>query len=191
MSNALVLLATAVLLTGCVSKPKPINPAAMPDRELVDIAASFERTVDRLTSADDAAWRSGWLGNVLINTSDDPAAIGLCYQWRDAVYRGVVFDVRRLGWACGGVAINRGTAHEHHAVLVARPDLGPDELLPTPPDSGAYVLDAWSRGRADVYRLADWIDRPFFRRTPPELVDVGAELGNWERITSPAWNRGR
>lgn len=178
------LLLTFALLVGCSANPALIDPATAPDPELAEIAVSFERTVDRLTSAEDADWRAGWFGNVLVNTASDGRSIGLCHQWRDAVYRGVVFDVRRLGWTCGGVTINRGTSHEHHAVLVARPELGPSDLLPEPPESGAYVLDAWSRGKADIYRLKDWIELPFFRKTPPALVDVGAELGLSERLRS-------
>lgn len=175
----LMVVMCGVLLGGCAARPDRVDARSAPDPELAAIAASFQRTVERLKSADDAIWHDGWMGNIAVNTSTDRGGvthIGLCYQWRDAVYRGVVFDVKGAGWNCAGIAINRGTRHEHHAVLVARPDLTPADLLPDPPERGAYVLDAWSRGRADIYRLKDWITLPFFREVPAELMDVGSEL---------------
>ena len=184
-----VLAGLVLLVGGCTARPDRVDAANAPDPELAEIAASFERAVERLTSADDAVWHDGWTGNIIVNTSNnrgDARHIGLCYQWRDAIYRGVVFDVKGVGWNCGGVAINRGTRHEHHAVLVARPDLSPQDLLPDPPETGAYVLDAWGRGRADIYRLKDWITLPFFQEVPPELVDVGAELRIRDRAVPDA-----
>lgn len=185
LSRALLLgvMLSGGMLGGCTARPDRVDPRTAADAEIAEIAISFERTVERLTSAEDATWHAGWSGNVFVNAfgGADSEHIGLCHQWRDAVYRGVLFDVRRVGWVCSGIAINRGTRHEHHAVLVARPDLEPGELLPEAPETGAYVLEAWSRGRADIYRLKDWITLPFFREVEPELVDVARELRDRDR----------
>jgi len=36
-----------------------------------------------------------------------------------------------------------------------------EDLLPGgAPGRPAYVLDAWQRGEADIYALADWLDLP-------------------------------
>ncbi|MEM9372469.1 MAG: hypothetical protein AAGA55_02395 [Planctomycetota bacterium] len=180
MIRAIAVGVLAALVGGCVGGPRPVDVASMPDPELTKIATAFDREVERLASADDAVWHTGWGGNIIVNALGNAAGsahIGLCHEWRDAVYRGVVFDVRRAGWNCGGIVINRGTRQEHHAVLVARPDLGTDALLPVPPTAGAYVLDAWRRGSADIYRLADWIELPLLIETPPELIDMRDQLG--------------
>lgn len=165
---------------GCAAKPDRVIAADAPDTALQPIAASFTRTVDRVQSADDAKWHDGWTGNMFVNAFGGQN-MGLCHEWRDVVFRGVVFDVRAQGWNCFGIAINRGTGHEHHAVLVARPELASEQLLPAPPETGAYVLDAWSRGKADIYRLKDWITLPAFKKVPAELIDMDAELRNRDR----------
>ncbi len=188
MIRSLIGIAAAIALIGCAAKPGRVVAADTPDPQLVPIAQSFARTVERIRSADDATWHTGWVGNVFVNALGG-SNMGLCHEWRDAVFRGVVFDTRAQGWNCFGIAINRGTRHEHHAVLVACAELTAGDLLPAPPGRGAYVLDAWSRGRDDIYRLKDWIALPVFQQAPAELIDVGAELRERERARRTPGNR--
>lgn len=177
----------ACLLNACAHLPPPIDPAAAPDPEIIPIAASFERTVTRLLGDDDTDWRSGWTGNIFVNMSDGDDR-GLCHHWRDAVYQGVLFDVRAQGWTTRGIVVNKACQGEHHAVLVYRPGLAPHDLLPDPPESGVYVLDAWRRGRPDIYTLDDWIKTIGTILAPPALTDVGAEIRQRRRRppTTPA-----
>jgi hypothetical protein len=43
------------------------------------------------------------------------------------------------------------------------------EVLGAPRDQPVYVLDAWRRGRADIYPLHDWLRLPIIVRSPAEL----------------------
>jgi hypothetical protein len=173
--GAAACLCAATALTACAARPAPIDPATAPDPQVAPIAAAFERTVEALRDDPDLDWHAGWTGNIAVNLGN-PKDRGLCHQWRDAVYRGVLFDVRAQGWTARGITVNHGYAGEHHAVLVHDPILGPGSMLPHPPETGAYVLDAWRRGRADIYRLADWITLPMRTNSAPALTDVDAEL---------------
>jgi hypothetical protein len=172
---AVILLAAVVALTGCRARPGPIDPATAPDPQILPIAASFERTVARLHADPELDWHAGWTGNLAVNLGG-PDNRGLCHEWRDAVYAGVLFDVRAQGWTARGITVNHGRAAEHHAVLVHDPALPPAGLLKETPQTGAYVLDAWRRGRADVFRLADWLTLPLHIEVPPALTDVDAEM---------------
>lgn len=182
----MVILAT---MGACAARPAPIDPATAPDPQIVPIAASFQRTLESLHADPDLRWHAGWTGNIAVNLGG-PDDRGLCHQWRDAVYTGVLFDVRAQGWTARGITVNHATPGEHHAVLVHAPTLSATDLLPDPPDAGAYVLDAWRRGRADIYRLADWVTLPLGNHTPPALTDIDAELRAARRATPPAHRPG-
>jgi hypothetical protein len=165
-----VLTLTLALLSACGSTP-PLAREEITDPDLAAIRRAFEDTVRSAREDPDVNWRSGWLGNVGILIGGDGER-GLCYEWQGLVYGGVLGTVRCVGWEATGISINRRTASEHHAVVVWDPDrIAREALLEASPEAPAYVLDAWKRGEADVYRLADWLDLPLLVRVAPRLEE--------------------
>jgi hypothetical protein len=161
------LLALAVLLGGCGLAP--LRPEAAQEPPLVAIRQAFERTVAAAREDPSASWQSGWVGNALINLLGGDRQ-GLCYEWRDLVYAGVLPTVRAVGWEATGIVMSKGTYSEHSAVLVYDPRrIAVSDLLTAGPAQPAYVLDAWRRGRADIYPLGTWVRLPLIVRSPPEL----------------------
>lgn len=179
MTRAL-LAAAACLMLGCAARPRPIDPARAPDASIIPIAATFASAVDDIHADPRTRWHDGWGGNMIVNLGD-PDTRGLCHQWRDAVYTRVLFVVRAQGWRARGIAVNRFQWGEHHAVLVHHRNLDPTSLLPNPPITGAYVLDAWQHGRADIYTLKDWLILAHADHRHPELLDLDRELLERER----------
>lgn len=156
-----------VLLSGCASAP--LQPSAIADPKLAEIQAAFEKTVRQAHTNRNVAWLSGWSGNAWVNMAGG-SNYGLCYQWRDLVYAGVLPTVRRVGWAAKGIVISQGTVNEHHAVVVFDPQRLPlENVLSASVQQPAYVLDAWRRGRADLYPLHTWLQLPLFLRSPAQL----------------------
>ena len=111
----LALLLVAFLLTGCAAGP--MRPDTIPEPQLTRIHAAFEETITAAHNDSRIAWRSGWLGNAWVNLRGEPN-VGLCYQWRDLVYHGILPTVRQEGWEATGIVISRGSNNEHHAVVV-------------------------------------------------------------------------
>ena len=160
----------ALLLCSCVSLP--LHNAGIDDPALQEIASAYEKTVSAALNDPDKEWQSGWLGNMWIHY-DSKQQLGLCYEWKYLVHAGVADTVNSVGWQTRGIAINEGTPHEHHAVLVfdpARVNLG--KLLTASAQQPVYVLDAWRQGRADIYILAEWLNSPFETRTPPRIFTI-------------------
>lgn len=169
-----LVLAALTVLGGCATKPDPI--ASTDDPALAEIREAFQRAVQR--AGDDPAidWHSGWSGNLWINFWGANNR-GLCHHWQAYTYDEVIATVERVRWEACGVAVNRETKNEHHAVLVWDPaGVSRDEIagaLPHAlPGAPTYVLDPWRYGRADIWRLGDWIAIPRRIRTPPELEDL-------------------
>lgn len=160
-----------VLLSACAGI-HPLEPGRLENAPLAEIHQAFERGVAQIKANPNDRWRSGWMGNIWVNLSDDGSQ-GLCYQWQQVVYRTVLPTVKKMGWHATGIMINFGTINEHHAVLVFDPGkVRQDQLLSAPAGKPAYVLDAWRRGRADIYRLDDWLQLPMTVRVPPKLTAV-------------------
>ncbi len=167
----LCLLLVALLACGCAPRAQPIDPATAPEGELFVIAAAFDETVARIHDDPDARWHSGWGGNLAVHVLGGRRR-GLCHQWRDAVHEGVWPTVRGLDWRAAYIYVNWGHAGEHSAVLVYDRKLGEPSLTEAP-EAGAYVLDAWRRGRADVYTLRGWLSNQRHVTRAPELADPG------------------
>ena len=166
--NTLAMTALAsVLMGGCATAP--LSSSAIADPKLVEIQAAFEKTVRQAQANPEVSWLSGWSGNAWVNMAGG-ARYGLCYQWRDLVYAGVLPTVRRVGWQAKGIVISLGTVNEHHAVVVFDPQrLSLEQVLSASVEQPAYVLDAWRRGRADLYPLHTWVQLPLFLRSPAQL----------------------
>ncbi|MBL8990102.1 MAG: hypothetical protein JNJ48_00825 [Phycisphaerae bacterium] len=168
----LTLAACLGALGGCYGPPPALGPHDPP--QLTAIQDAFSAAVRRARAADDASWRSGWHGNMMVNVVGGPNR-GLCWQWQQMVYEGVVETVGRLGWDATGVALDAGTANEHHAVLVWDPKrLERSKLLTTPRPRPVWVLDGWRRGEPDLWPLDAWIDStvPFPSRIELEKLWV-------------------
>ena len=166
----LCVLLAVIAMAGCHAPP--LQPDEFDRPELVAIHAAFEDAVRAAHDDPTASWHSGWMGNAWINFRGGSTR-GLCYQWQAWVYQHVAPTVVDVGWEAGGVAINVGTPGEHHAVVVFDPQLvSIDHLLESAGDVPAYVLDAWRRGRADIYRLDDWLELPLRVRRPAIIQDL-------------------
>jgi len=156
----------ATLLGGCATA---LRRDALPDPALAAIQTAFERTVAAAHEDPTIDWQSGWVGNALINLFGGSRQ-GLCYQWRNLVYAGVRPTLKALGWEATSIVMSKGTYSEHSAVVVYDPRrVGPDELLTATADEPVYVLDAWRRGRADIYPLERWLTLPIIVRSPARL----------------------
>lgn len=161
-----VLTVAALHLFGCIG-PGPIEDDRPLPVALVEIRSAYADTIETRLTNPDAAWRSGWTGNMAVHISGR-RDLGLCHEWRDAVYRGIIATARAQGWSVRGLIVNWGTWLEHHAVVVYDPaSIRDTHLLTTPPPRPAWVLDAWARGRADIWTLDDWL-----RANPPRLREA-------------------
>ncbi len=161
----------AALTLGACATP-PLRQSQLGDPALAQIQAAFTRTIQRADSDPKQSWHSGWTGNMWVNFWGEGNR-GLCYQWTNLVYAGVAPTARKVGWEVTSIVINKGTAHEHHAVLVYDPaHSNRATLLSDPAHQHAYVLDAWRRGRPDIYRLADWLRLSWFHEVPARLQEI-------------------
>ena len=190
MRTPLVLLFIPVLalsvLAGC-HDPLKVEDAAAQAPQLAKIHAAFERTVRNAHNDPNVEWRAGWIGNLQVNW-EESGTYGLCHHWQDIVYDGVIDTMQEVGWEATGIRINHDTGNEHHAVLVYDPNLmRRDEILQRMPWHGAYVLDAWRRGEADIYHLPEWVELPTFKRRPAELEKLPYVPGDG---TEQPWRRG-
>ncbi len=121
------------------------------------IRTDFVQVVEEANASKETRWRSGWIGNVLVNWREG-REMGLCYHWQELVYRGVEEAASEVGWERVGIQLNQDHHSEHHAVVVFDPYLiSRDDLLQRQGPKPAFVLDAWRRGKPDVYRFDDWI----------------------------------
>lgn len=163
-----------VLIHGCASAP-PMKPSQYGHPELVQIHRAFERTLHEARQDPNVRWRSGWAGNMLVNISPSDDR-GLCYHWQRLVYGGVLSTVQQVGWHANGIVVNKGTSHEHHAVIVFDPAVSDqDRILDHPDANPAWVLDAWRRGKADVFTVRQWVALPPFKQVPPKITGVVIE----------------
>lgn len=157
----------ALFILGCGHAPLRSDQPAEP--ALIPIRAAFERTLIQARQDPTVSWRSGWLGNASINLFGGTRR-GLCFEWRNLVFDGVIDTVRGLGWDATGVVISKGTYSEHSAVIVYDPKRVPlTDLLSAGPGRPVYVLDAWRRGQADIYPMYMWLKLPIIVRSPAQI----------------------
>jgi hypothetical protein len=156
---------------GCAGPPS-MGRDEIDDDGLRVIVEAYDRRVAEARADPELTWHSGWVGNV-VSIVLGPAHGGLCYHWQEWVYTGVRSTAWQVGWTVQGIALNVNRSGEHHAVLVFDPQRleQPGPLVPAPARN-AFVLDAWRRGRADVYRLPDWLAIPAHRGVTIELEDL-------------------
>lgn len=165
----------ALHLLGCGHAP--LRPDHLGDPALVPIRAAFEHTLAEARADPAVAWQSGWLGNASINLFGGTRR-GLCYEWRNLVYDGVIDAVRGVGWDATGVVVSKGTYSEHSAVVVYDPRRVPlDEILTADPGRPVYVLDAWRRGEADIYPMRAWLSLPIIVRSPAQIKPLPVRAG--------------
>lgn len=163
-----------LFLTACVAKPIPDQ--SIQDTALKEIAQAYRTTIDQAYQSKDNTWLSGWAGNLYVNFNEENA-YGLCYHWKKIVYAGVIETVTRVGWQATGIAVNEGTSHEHHSVLVYNPALFRHKDLSRPESHQlAYVLDPWREGKADIYTLDAWLRRAGEIQVAPRLTTVVTDL---------------
>lgn len=161
------LIVSATCLAGCYGPPPPLTDADPP--QLRAIQDAFTAAVRRAKASDEQAWHSGWYGNVLVNVGGGPHR-GLCWQWQQMVFEGTVETIGRLGWDATGVALDAGTGHEHHAVLVWDPKtIERAAILTAKRPRRVWVLDGWRRGEPDLWPMDQWLDSttPF-----PEVIQL-------------------
>ncbi len=169
---AIVAVTIAALALGGCATPAPLRAAQMRQPELRAIHAAFARAVEAAHADPELAWHSGWFGNVLVNLPVEGDR-GLCHHWQEWIYQEVSPTVAEQQWEACGIAISVGTSAEHHAVLVFDPRMVSLEVLPYGKGiTAAWVLDAWRRGRPDIYTLEDWLAIPFDVRVPAVLEDL-------------------
>jgi hypothetical protein len=163
----LTVMFACLLLIGCGHAP--LRPDQATEPALTQIRTAFAQTVERAHQDPVVTWESGWLGNARINLLGGPR-LGHCYEWRNLVYAGVIDTVHRVGWDATGVVISKNTYSEHSAVIVYDPKrVQPDELLSAGPGRPVFVLDAWRRGKADIYPMYIWLELSIIVRSLAQL----------------------
>lgn len=169
-------LSAAMLLSGCLNLP--LHKDGINDPALQEINQAFVDTVEQAHNNPQQQWTSGWLGNMWINFHGDNNR-GLCFEWKYLVHDGVKATVARVGWQSTGIVINRGAAHEHHAVVVYNPDItSRGRLLTADINQSVYVLDAWRQGQADIYTMQDWLALAGKVAVAPRIIPLEKPVQN-------------
>lgn len=123
-----------------------------------------------------ATWHSGWTGNFAAITLPGKHA-GVCTDWQELAYLSVCRATAALQWDVRLVRINGASPLEHNAVVVFDPDrIDAAHITQAGPDDPAYILDGWPRGKADVYRVSDWIRTQGLTVRPMEVFDPQHEI---------------
>lgn len=158
MNRLLPLLATLALVLGGCTTMAPLADHTS-DPKLASVHAALEHVVQACNENTQQDWYNGWVGNAWVNFRKGPAR-GLCYHWQSFVYDGVLPTVHSVGWEASGLMVHGDSYLEHHVVIVFDPTkIKHDEILETRPPRPVYVLDAWSRGKPDIFTLDDWLGR--------------------------------
>jgi hypothetical protein len=174
------LAACALVLPAC--NPAPLGrERILAEPRMAPVLAAYERIVADANASTTPRWHAGLTGNLSANVFPD-GNLGLCYHWQSIVFDTVAPVARERGMQVIGIAHDRSTFAEHHAVVVFDPArLSRDELLRPvagagprgrPPSLGrAFVLDAWRTGTPAVYDLDHWLGFAV-GLSPPQLEDL-------------------
>lgn len=167
---AVVAIAAAVGGGGCQFNA-PLDRASLASAQLRAIDAVYSRAVQAARGDATTNWQSGWTGNLVVNLSPGQSHRGLCWQWRDLVYREVGPTVRSVGWEARGLVVNWGSWLEHSVVIVYDPAVvSPWTLWEMPRPRPVWVLDAWVSGRPDIFQLDQWLGNN------PDFVDAATVI---------------
>ena len=165
-----LLLTLGLFISACVITP--LEQDNINDPALQKIHQAFAKTIIDAFNDPDEEWTSGWLGNMWVNFHEGNQR-GLCYQWKYRIHAGVKDTVHAQGWELTGIVINQGAKGEHHAVVVYDPDrISTQQLITANSAQPVFVLDAWRRGQADIYRISDWLKLARHNYVPAKLIDV-------------------
>lgn len=166
----LALFFVIISLSACAVTIKPEEYHQFPD--LQPVLTAYRDSVQHARNDPAITWTHGRWGNILVN-SDPDLHRGLCYHWQKQVYIDIQEALRHNPWQAIGIAINEGSYFEHHAVLLydAR-HLTTKEILLSKHQHKSIVLDPWSSGQADVYRLDDWLAKPWIQHEPARLTKL-------------------
>ncbi len=166
----LVLVLLALTAEGCASRMSSSEIAANP--ELGAIRVAFSDVVVAAHNDPELPWYSGRFGNAIVNLRGHDH-MGLCYHWQELIYQELLPTVEAIHWNATGIAINVEMPGEHHAVVIWDPAVASREDLIEHADTvPSYVLDAWRRGKPDVYRTAEWLRLSMWGPVPPELESL-------------------
>ena len=152
---------------GCA--PPLIPPGPGDPSELRAVRDEYARLVREAKHDPVVKWRSGWTGNIFVNQFGGENR-GLCYQWQEYIYLGLLPTVQRVGWRATGLTVNEGGGWEHHCVIIWDPKrISEDQILGTPSPHPVYALDAWHDGQPDIHWMDDWLSSQLPHRSPPRL----------------------
>lgn len=167
-----VVVAVVLLIAAC----GPTRAQVVGSSEFTHIEGVFAATVDGLNHHPTEDWYSGWMGNCWVNWRGGNKR-GLCFQWQEAIWPNVSVAAREVGWDAVGICLNENRGSEHHAVIVWDPQLiAMENLLKGPPPRPAYVLDAWRRGKPDVFTLDEWLKHGVHGVRTSRLEDMDADM---------------
>jgi len=159
-----------VAVSGCA--PPPLRPPQIRDPDLRVIRNRYQEIVAEAHRDPEFAWHAGPIGNFVVNFVG-VRHVGLCYDWQELIYDELLPTVQERGWELTGIKINEHTEHEHHAVIVFDPRRVEAEAILAAPDTAtAWVLEPWRRGRADIYRVSDWLALARQVHAPAELEEL-------------------
>jgi len=169
-TNRYLLLSLCLLLNACVVLP--LERDNINDPALQKIHHAFATTIDDAFNDPNENWTSGWLGNMWVNFHEGTQR-GLCYQWKYRIHAGVKETVLSQGWQLTGIVINQGKKGEHHAVIIYDPKkITPDKIVNANTAQPVFVLDAWRRGKPDIYRVSDWLKLARNVHKPAHLISI-------------------
>ena len=167
--SVLFLILSSGLLCACTATP--VAPDDMPPA-LQRIDEVYRGVVEEAYADPEVEWENGWYGNYLVHLDRDKRR-GLCWEWQELVFARVHPIATQVGWGIVGITINNGSFSEHHAVVVYdRARASQDDILRDDGSPHAWVLDAWANGRAEIFRVSEWIDNPLIVFSDPWLTDL-------------------
>ncbi|MCE2965965.1 MAG: hypothetical protein ACK5WB_02145 [Phycisphaerales bacterium] len=170
----LLLIGSCALALAACGPSRLCREQILAEPRMAAVMDAYERVVADANASTSPRWHAGLTGNLSTNLFPT-GNLGLCYHWQSIVFDTVAPVARSRGLQVTGIAHDRSTFAEHHAVVVFDPArISRDELLPprTVPTRGvAFVLDAWRTGTPAVYDLDHWLGFAM-GLSPPQLEDL-------------------
>lgn len=179
-ANRILILSMTVAATltflGCHTHP-PLSIDELHEAGLSEFHDALNEAIHIAKSDPDQTWRHGWSATAIVRL-DPHGSQGMCTQWQSLSYQAIRPLINDSPWAIYFIRNDHRGLLEHNAVILYRHDwLTPGrDLLDAEPGDPVYVVDPWPHGRADFFRLSEWLETYAQPIKRPELYDPIEEM---------------